>query len=193
MREFKRKVRLLVRSAGRTFFTALPGLAALVFSFHFLSLTTPASRNPSSPCVALATTLTAPVTVSMVDSLPTSHVRQSPKSLAIPGKPVVAAWEWAKRRGKGADYFNKMILNIVSSESRAYFGRLTKCGINRLYLQVGAKGGKLTYNGIVSYKVPASDETERHRSLCPFWEALFRKNRESREGKCDREGGTPSQ
>jgi hypothetical protein len=71
---------------------------------------------------------------------------QYTESLAIPGKPVVAAWEWGKREGKGPDYFNERILHIESPESRAYFDRLTQCGINRLYLDVGVKGDRLSYD-----------------------------------------------
>ncbi len=56
------------------------------------------------------------------------------EGLAIPGNPVVAAWEWGKRPGKRTDYFNDEILHINPPESQIYFARLAECGISRLYL-----------------------------------------------------------
>jgi len=106
---------------------------------------------------------------------------------------VVAVWEWAKREGKEADYFNRRILHIHSSESRAYFDRLAGCGINRLYLQVEAKGGRLTCNesylsgfirrakqkGIEVYALfgkPSFARTENHAKANAIVKAILRHN-----------------
>ncbi len=79
------------------------------------------------------------------ESLPDREVHRCPERLAIPGKAVVAAWEWGKRPGKRTDYFNDEILYINSPESQTYFARLAECGINRLYLHVGLEGERLAY------------------------------------------------
>jgi hypothetical protein len=186
----KQKVKLAVRCARKASLTALPILAAFAFAFYSLSRTNPASGNffPLSP-----TAPAVPVSLSMVGSLSNSQVKQYPESLAIPDKPVVAAWEWAKRGEKPEDYFSKRILHIHSSESRAYFRRLAGCGINRLYLQVGAKGGRLTYNesylagflrrakqkGIEVYALfgkPSFARTENHAKANAIVKAILRHN-----------------
>jgi hypothetical protein len=166
---------------------------AFAFAFLFHSLAVPASRDLPSPFPPSPATPALPVSLSMTRSLSNPQVRQYPESLAIPDKPVVAAWEWAKREGKGADYFNKRILHIHSSESRAYFKRLARCGINRLYLQVGAMGGRLTYNesnltgfvrrakqkGIEVYALfgkPSFARTENHAKANAIVKAILRHN-----------------
>jgi len=145
MLESKRKAKSVVRSAVRVSSIALLGVFALPFVFDFLPLRTPvfAFVNPSP---LPPKTRAAPAAPTQEESFRESEAMPCPETLAIPGKPVVATWEWGKRLGKGANYFNQKILQVKSPESCAYFARLAGFGINRLYLHVKVKAGRLAFN-----------------------------------------------
>lgn len=146
MLEPRKNDKLMIRPGRRAFFVALPGVAAFAVAFCFLSLTTSALQRAAPPFLSTPTVFASPPAPITARSYATSKTGQWAERLAIPGKPVVAAWEWGKRKGKGTDYFNERIIHIQSPQSRAYFVCLTQCGINRLYLQVGIEGERLAYN-----------------------------------------------
>ena len=185
----------VVRYAIRLFVPAIPCVFAVAAAFQFLPLMRPIFAHPtaSSHSSPLRMAFHAPADPITIESLPTPEGSQYPECLAIPGKSVVAAWEWGKRQGKPSDYFNEEILQIESSESRLYFDRLAECGINRLYLHVGVEGDSLAYNesylagflsrareeGIQVYALfgnPSLAKTENHMKASAIVKAIIHYN-----------------
>ena len=195
MSEHKWKIKCRGRSGIRLLLIAFTGVFAVAVALQFLFQTrlvfvrqTAASHSPTWRAASHGTAgrLTG-------ESLSNPDPNRSFEGLAIPGKPVVAAWEWGKRGGKRTDYFNDEILYIKSPESQKYFDRLAECGINRLYLHVGVKGERLAYNesylagflsrakkeGIEVYALfgkPSFARIENHRKANAIVKAIIRYN-----------------
>ena len=148
MPEHKSSAKHFFQFGIRLLLFVLPLMFALAFALQFLFPTRPVFRhqNPSSHLPPLRIASHVPADPIAAETLANVETTNYSEGLAIPGKSVVAAWEWGKRKGKGADYFNDQIFRVESPESRLYFDLLDECGINRLYLQVKVEGERLACN-----------------------------------------------